>query len=96
MAYNMTWMNSTTSIGGIVINVNTMMNELFFVFLLIVITFALLRYVKDDGVDGGIVVMFAVSIIASLAWIAGFVGWYIVMIPIIMFLMLLGIKFFGD
>lgn len=98
MSYNLTWMNtSTPSLGNIITNSNTLLNGLLFTILLVVIFFALFKYLQgtQDKDTVLIVIFFVLTIISTLAWIAGFIEWWLVMIFLICFLFAL-IKSFFD
>jgi len=94
MAYNMSWMANTTTLGGIVVNVNTMMNDIFFILLLLLFYIFTFKYIGLDNISELIVSFLVVSLLAALLWAGGFIAWYVTFIPFVLLMVSVIYAFF--
>ena len=88
MAYNMTWMDNSTTIFDFYTGINTNLNGLPTILFLTTLFFAAFFITKssaDNGTALG-VASFTSLIFASLFWFIGTIGWEIVMIPLFLLL----------
>jgi len=95
MIYNMSFMDTNSTLYEIAYQTNSLSGGIIFLLLLglmYIIIFA--QFKNFDTVVDHIITGFIVTIMASLMWFAGFIGWHIAIVPLIMLFASLGVKFF--
>ena len=97
MAYNLTWMDSANTLYDVATNTNTLTNGGVGIVLLLAVFFTVWMLVNpSDRVSAFIGASTATSLVASLLWFVGLIPYSYVIVPIVLVLVGVGIKFFGD
>jgi hypothetical protein len=97
MVYNMSFMDTGTSLLDLFVGVNNSSDGLLSSALLITFMVVLFISIKEYDTKVALVVStFITSLVGSLMLFAQFIGWEVVVIIIILFLISLIMKWFGD
>lgn len=95
MAYNMTWLDNTTTFSQMVTNVNTLTGNTFGIYLLIFTFILCFSLFKDyDIADNMMVSTFVVIMVGLLLLAVGMMGWEILILPVVMFIAFFMVKMF--
>ena len=97
MVYNDTFLSTSNNIVDIFVGINVASGGLFTIMLLVVIwLFAYAGTVRYGPTTGFMSASFATTIVASLFWAIGLIGWSILAVPATLFLISVVIRFFQD
>jgi len=95
MAYNTSWMDTSTTMTDIVIGANAMANNVFILMLLSALWMLVFFRTNEEGTSNGVIVAsFVTTIISILFWFMELLTWEILTIPIILMIVGIVVKYF--
>lgn len=95
--YNVTFFNTSNTLGDVLVGVNQMTGGTLFGVMLIALWFISFIVLKRfDTADAFMVSNFIVLVVSILSWAAEFIEYYIVIVPLVLLIISILMKFIGN